>query len=228
MEDAAFEARRTKRLKRHSRIKVVGCTLLGLLLLAIIAGAVTPVVQSALEAARWKRLQTMAYPPPPSAPGVYALGAEPHPSFGGTILSTPPMPVEFDGPARQGPPVRLEVRDFIEGTTRVDPVKYVQLSFNAAPKTWRIHNGKVMTIEADEESVQRAFEGEYDGDGWGLDKEDQLYFSVPTEFFLRMGAAQKVTGTLDGRPFTLTPDEQAALRDFAAYLKPGIAVVPPK
>jgi hypothetical protein len=226
MEDAAFEARRGIRLKRQRRIKVIGLSLIGLFPLAIIATWLVPVVESAREAARWKRLQNLDYPPPPNAPGVYALKAKPHPSFGGTMLFTPPMPVHLDGGAMQDASFRFEVSDRIDGTVRVDPVKDVLFFFYAPPKTWPSPNGDVvtrtgrlLTLDADGEK----FEG--GGSTW---HDDELAFDVTTEFFLRMSTAKRLTGTIDGRPFTVTPDEQAAFRDFAAYLKPGITVAPPK
>jgi hypothetical protein len=226
MEDAAFEARRTKRLKRQNRIKVIGFSFISLMVLAILGALLVPIVLSAQESARWKHLRTMAYPPPPSTPGVYALKTEPHPSFGGTILSTPPMPVQLDTNAAPGASFQFEVRDMIDGAVRVDPVKDVLFFFHAPPKTWPsprgdvvTQSGKVLTLDADGEKVE---------DGGSICRDDELSFSVPTEFFLRMTTAKRVKGTIDGRPFTITPDEQAALRDFAAYLKPGITVSPPK
>jgi hypothetical protein len=226
MEDAAFEARRATRLKRQRRIRIIGLSLIGLIPLAVIAGWLVPEVMSVVEAAHRRRLQNLDYPPPPSAPGVYALKTEPHPSFGGTILFTPPMPVQLDSGATQEATFHFEVRNAIDGTVRVDPVKYVLFYFVAPPKTWPSPNGNVvtytgrlLTLDADGERFKVG------GSTW---EDDELAFHVATEFFLRMSTAKRVTGTIDGRPFTVTPDEQAAFHDFAAYLKPGITVAPPK
>ena len=194
------------------------------MMLAVVASLLMPIVTSALEGIRWKRLHTLAYPLPPSAPGVYALATQSH--LGGTILLTPPMPVQFDSNATSQAPFNFEVRDWIEGTVRVDPAKTVSFFFRAPPGTWPsprgnvvTESGKILTIDADGETTE---------DGSLTSEDDVISFRVPTEFFLRMITAKSVRGTVDGRPFTITPDEQAAFRDFAAYLKPGIAVAPPK
>lgn len=192
---------------------------------------ITAEITAARDSARRRMLARLVYPPPPTAPGVYPVTAEPLRSFGNIVLRTPLMPLELipETSMISRGSLKFQVTDVIEGTVRVEPPDTVSVTVYGPPNTWQHDASYLLTLVADGETLRVATGiREYHGDGWGLKEQDRLDFAVPTEFVVRMAIAETPTGTLDGRPFTIPADEQAAIRAFAAYLAPGIEVKPPK
>jgi hypothetical protein len=231
MHDAAFDARRAKKLKRHRRVQILGFGLIGVILLSVLLAWSAPFIMSARESARRRMLMRLDYPQPPTAPGVYPVTVRPHRHFRDIILATPAMPLEMSpGPdTRSSPALSLEVRAYNDGTTRVDPADTVSITIFGPPGTWPVHGGRVLELHADEKTTRLLSSmDEYLGDGWGLKERDRLDFEIPTEFFVRVANATKSGGIVNSKSFRINAEQQAALRDLAAYLRPGVEIRPPR
>jgi hypothetical protein len=231
MDDALLEARREIRLKRQARIKAIGWSAIGLIILGVLAAWIAPLVLVGHQAARRRMLNRLAYPMPPTSSGVYPVRTEPYRWGNGTILRTPVMPLEAGLGAAGAParPLTFEAADFVEEAIRTEPLDTVGVTIYAPPQTWAVHKGLALKLVADGEIVETFSNIEvYYGDGWGLKEHDRLDFNIPTEDFVRIATAKSLVASLDGKSLTITADEQIALRDFSAYLRPGIPLDPPK
>jgi hypothetical protein len=224
MEDAAFLARRERAQRRQRRVRNIGVGLIGLMILGGLSAWIVPAIDWAREAARDRMLRRMAYPDPPSAPGVYPVKLEKSGAMGEGIFWTPQMPVQLG--ASGGPTVlTFQAWDILWTRERLKPVDRVAMSYCGLPRS---DKGRCLTLTADGETVTDVRVGKSRGEAWKLDEQDEVVFYIPTEFFIRMTTAAAVSGDLDGKQFTIAGDEQAALRNFAAYLRPGISITWPK
>lgn len=231
MDDALLEARRKRSLERQRRIKVIGVSLIALITLGILWGWIAPLALVGHEAARRRMLSRLEYPSPPTKAGVHPVSTEPYRWGPGTILLTPVMPLDASpgSGGAPGPPLTFEVRDFVEGVTRTEPLDSVGVTIYASPQTWAVHKGHSFKLIAGGETIEVVSRIDvYNGEGWGLKERDRLDFNIPTEDFVRIATARSLSASLDSRPLEITADEQAALRDFAAYLRPGVPLNPPK
>jgi hypothetical protein len=228
MDDPVIDSQRARSLTRRSRIKWIGVLLIAPLVLMTAAALLEPLISIVSEAARRHMLAGLPYPPPPRSPGVYPVSAEQLRYSTDTALSTPEMPLAtVPGTGSATLPLRFKIYNYLEGTTRTEPADKVFVTIYAPPRSWLEHKGRVLEFATDGEVFKALTTRDlYDDGQWK--EHDRLDFDIPTEYFVRIATAKSLSGSLDGRPFTIDADEQAALRDFAAYLRPGIEVKPPQ
>jgi len=231
MDAAAFEARRVKSHGRRRRVRTIGLVLVGLIVLAVALMWAVPFLFLVRDAARRIMIARLAYPQTPTVPGVYPVTAEKDQLWSEIFLRTPAMPLaprSAPGTASAAS-LTFEVVDPILQPKRTEAPATVSMTIYGPPNTWRTHAGHVLMLRADAETLELGPSiEEYHGDGWGLKDRDRLDFSIPTEFFVRLATAKEAGGALDGDPFVIDAGAHAALRDFAAYLRPGVEVNPPK
>jgi hypothetical protein len=154
------DLQKTKRLRKQRWIRGIGFGLIAFMMCGVLVAIAAPVLYAARSSLHRRMLQNLRYPDIPIQLGTFPVRVE----FGhATYIRTPQMPLHLAEAANRSlPELTFDLRDSIDGLVRVEPTNFVLLSVYAPPKTWVVHRGRNLTLNADSQSTTFVQQFEYD------------------------------------------------------------------